>query len=204
VDLVCHGTPSNLYFKQHLEHLGIAFPVDRITFRGEFDQQLTVWKDGKICYQKLWRQDPYFAAFYGNIISNDSCYTCPYAQGKRVSDITIGDFWGLGPLVEQTERPERTSLVLINTETGQRFFDLVSQQLVWEQRPVEEGIRGNGRLNAPPGTNKTATTFKKVYACRTFGFYTSLRVAYKIAGIRTACGTGIKKIKERRKNGNDT
>jgi hypothetical protein len=204
VDLVCHGTPSNTYLKQHLKHLGISFPVDRIAFRGEFDQKLTVWKDGKICHQKAWKDDAYFAAFYGNIISNAACYTCPYAQAKRVSDITIGDFWGLGELVKLDSRHPRPSLVLINTEKGQSFFEAVSEQLNWEQRSVEEGICGNGRLISPPGTNETAEIFRKVYTCKVFGFYNSLRVSYKIAQIRTVFQQWFKILMERLKIRNDT
>lgn len=183
VDLVCHGTPPNTYFKQYIKKLGITFPVDRITFRGEYDQMLTIWKDQKIIYQKSSKDDAYFSAFYGNIISNTSCYRCKYAQPRRVSDITIGDFWGLGELNEIERKSARASLILVNTEKGQEFFNSVKNELVCEQRTVEEGISGNGRLIAPPGEKREAVIFKRVYASKVFELQNALRITYRIVRI---------------------
>lgn len=170
VDLVCHGTPPNAYLLKHLHERRVQFPVDKITFRGEFDKMLTVWKNGEITYQKKWQEDAYFAAFYENMISYDSCYTCQYAKAERVSDITIGDFWGLGTLQTITPGNERPSLVLINTAKGKSFFEKAQMMLTWERREVDEGIRGNGRLLAPPEKNRKARNFERIYRTGLLGF----------------------------------
>lgn len=177
VDLVCHGTPPNKYLKQYLFELKAKEPYQKIRFRGEFDQMLTVWKDDKVVHQKDWKQDVYFAAFYDNMISYDSCYFCKYAQANRISDITIGDFWGIGELNKISRMSERPSLILVNTEKGKQFFDKVSEDLIYEQRDVEEGIRGNGRLNRPPEKNIQANLFQKVYQMRMFGFKKSVKLS---------------------------
>lgn len=41
----------------------------------------------------------------------DCCYKCPFAQEKRVGDLTIGDYWGV-----EKFSPE------VMEENGGRFF----------------------------------------------------------------------------------
>ena len=36
----------------------------------------------------------YYRLFLEGEIYRDCCYECPYADDKRVGDITLGDFWG--------------------------------------------------------------------------------------------------------------
>lgn len=184
VDLVCHGAPPNAYLQKHLKELGIVAPIDRITFRGEYDKKLTVWKDNQIVYQKEATADPYFAAFYEDMISYDSCYTCQYAQAKRISDITIGDFWGLGKLNEIDAKSGRPSLILMNTSKGISFFRNLSECVFWEKRDVAEGINGNGRLIKPPGKNLSAKVFQGMYRTRCFSFRRCVYTYYHIQGLR--------------------
>jgi len=156
IDIVCHGMPPTAYLMKHINR----HKYDRITFRGEYDQKLTIWQKNKIIYQKDKNKDLYFRAFYSNMISYDSCYECKYAKKERVSDITIGDFWGLGDLKTIEKILKRPSLVLCNTERGIDFLEKVKPFLVYEERNVFEGIKGNGRLNNPPGNITMHGLFK--------------------------------------------
>ena len=175
-DLVCHGTPPNRYLLRHLKSQGVEPPFQRIRFRGEYDQQLTVWKDDGIIYQKSKDEDRYFRAFYANTISYDACYSCAYAQAGRVSDLTLGDFWGLGELTTILPKSRRPSLLLINTEKGANLFSRLTDEVICEERSVEEGIGGNGRLNSPPGKSETAKLFRGLYPL--CGFSISVRLAF--------------------------
>ncbi len=179
VDLVCHGTPPNKYLVEHISSLNLKGEIKKVRFRGEFDQKLTVYGIEDILYQKDKDDDTYFKAFYSNMISRNSCYECKYAKAERISDITIADFWGLGELKEITKKSSRPSLVLINTKEGERYFELVKDQLIYEERKVIEAIKGNGRLNRPPGKSIYAVWFQRFY--RVFHFEKSLIYANKTA-----------------------
>lgn len=181
VDLICHGAPPNAYLKQHLAGLSLDAPYQKIRFRGEYDQMLTVWKENKIVYQKDRTEDEYFIAFYENMISYDSCFTCQYAGPERVSDITIGDFWGLGKLQKIDYLSNRPSIILVNTEKGQAFFEKANCNLIYEQRDVMEGIRGNGRLIQPPGKNYKAGLFRWLCGFPSVGFRKRVRVVSRIS-----------------------
>lgn len=175
VDLICHGTPPNRYLKEHLSAVIDANKsISKVRFRGEFDQRISVWSNDEIIYQKDRWNDNYFNLFYKNVISRNSCYLCQYAQAKRVSDITIGDFWGLNELLQIQRKSNRPSIILINTDKGQNFFESVKDNLIYEERPVEEGVRGNGRLNSPPGKNYYTHFFQMLYTV--FRFETTSRI----------------------------
>ena len=178
IDLVCHGTPPNTYLKEYINEIGVSLPVDKIRFRGEYNQQLTIWKNDKIIYNKPYEDDLYFSAFYKNKISMNACYTCKYAQEKRVSDITIADFWGLGELKKINKKSERPSLVLINTNQGEQFFNNVLPYICFEERTVQEAISGNGRLNNPPGKSLEAKAFQLFY--KKFGFSKAVHLSSRV------------------------
>ena len=37
----------------------------------------------------------YYRFFLDGETYRDSCYECPFAQDKRIGDLTIGDYWGV-------------------------------------------------------------------------------------------------------------
>lgn len=174
VDLVCHGTPPNKYLKEYLNRRHIYKNITKISFRGEYDQKIAVWVDRKLMYLKDRKEDIYFKSFYANIISRNSCYLCKYANPYRISDITIGDFWGLKSLNEIKPLNNRPSLVLLNTKKGIDLFNMIKNYLVYEERAVDEGIKGNGRLNSYPSKNKKAVFFQKLYPI--IGFDYSIKI----------------------------
>lgn len=176
IDLICHGTPPNSLLKKHICEQGVEFPISKIRFRGEFDQMLTIWKNDVVIYKQDKNKDLYFSAFYQNMISCDSCYDCQYAAPKRISDLTIGDFWGLGQLDKIEPQGDRPSIILVNTQKGWDFLRAAANQLIFEERSVEEGIAGNGRLNHPPGKSLHAKYFQMCYKLN-FGFKKSIYIA---------------------------
>ena len=46
-------------------------------------------------YSQRFRKDLYYTAYLQGIIHRENCYKCEYADKRRVSDLTIGDFWGI-------------------------------------------------------------------------------------------------------------
>jgi len=48
-----------------------------------------------------------------------SCYACRYKEVPRISDISLGDFWGVR---WQLDTNQGTSLVLLNTSKGRDLF----------------------------------------------------------------------------------
>lgn len=161
VDIICHGTPPLSYLKEHLSEKAPGF--DRFSFRGVFDFKLTAYRGEQILYQHDRREDMYFAAFLDAMIYRDCCYTCQYARSERVSDLTVGDFWGIDRDSMMHPYSGKISVVLPNTEKGMAFFVACQGNLVWEERTLEEAVMGNGNLCRPSRLHPERKKFTERY-----------------------------------------
>ena len=165
IDLICHGTPPLKYLQEYLKEItGRKYDVIKdISFRKK-DWKMTI-EDcfGNILYDKKAEYDLYFRAFQEGLIYRENCYNCRYARPERGSDITIGDFWGLNKQ-EMKNAPEYISCILINTETGCRLLNDIKDQIIIQERPVEEAINGNTNLRKPSEHHKDEGIFKEEYA----------------------------------------
>lgn len=127
-DIVCHGIPSGRIFESYLEmkEKENKSTVDHVNFRnkekGWNRQSLEIGFANGNRYLAGTDEDPYYILYFANICDRPSCHECPYASFNRISDITLGDYWG----IEQSEHPftdekKGVSLVLINTEKGKEL-----------------------------------------------------------------------------------
>ena len=184
VDIICHGTPSNKYLKDYIQKdLKIdAARVTNVKFRLPDAFSLCVFEKDKLLYKSnnLWThryEDLYYNTFIDGFTYRDSCFSCHYAKPERISDITIGDFWGLGNEVSDKEIPEHkngVSCVLPITEKGMQLVEAIRYNLNIYERPVTEAINGNDQLRAPKAENDEIKRFRTL--CHTF----SIRRSYQI------------------------
>lgn len=165
VDLICHGVPSERLFMEHIRQIAGSVPVTTVKFRSEDGYCLNIISSGKSIYKNYaWKDrysDAYFTAFLKSYTFRESCYHCRYASIKRISDLTIGDFWGLDKsVVEEYSLENGVSVILPNTEKGLSFLDKVSDLLELLPRPVEEAVAGNSQLRHPSHKTLTAKIFR--------------------------------------------
>ena len=77
------------------------------------------------------------------VLIRPSCGSCQFKGIPRQSDITLGDFWG----IEHSLDDDRgTSMVMLNSDKGERLFRLVIPKIIFHKRSVEEVVRGNEHL----------------------------------------------------------
>lgn len=160
-DIICHGVPSQKILNDHIKNL---FHVKErffdISFRDSEGYFLTLKGENKILYRKGFPQDKYLTGFQYGLFHRDCCYQCHYASPGRISDITIGDFWGLG----ETKYPKKkVSVILCNTSKGKELIESVKNKLFLEERSVEEAICGNAQLQQPSKKHEFYNLFHKLY-----------------------------------------
>ena len=107
----------------------------------------------------------YLTAFQLSILQRESCMNCKYATPNRVSDITIGDFWGIqdSEKINKEEKEKGISLALINTEKGKKFFEICSPKIFLENRKIEEAVNGNAHLRRSSSKNELRIKFREKY-----------------------------------------
>lgn len=165
VDFICHGVPPSKYFREHMSALKnkIKSNITDVKFRGKDDFKFAVYSGDKKVYLRNCSVDLYYLGFLKGLYHRDCCYKCKYAGINRVSDITIGDFWGLEDLNLKDRGVERVSVVLPNTDKGKEFFENCNEKLFSVKRSVEEIVGKNEQLRHPTAVHEKGEMFKKYY-----------------------------------------
>ena len=184
VDLICHGVPSQKMLNDCIcSYTGMD--PDTLKFRQKISNanSKTIrygWfytiHSGENARQNFVpaHKNPYMAAFLDLLTFRECCYRCKYAYSARQSDITIGDFWGLGANGSSKINPrEGASVILIVTNKGHRLLDLAKTLLYIEEREIQEAIMGNRQLQLPSKENPLRRRFEALY--KTKGFVNAIR-----------------------------
>ena len=131
VDIVCHGVPSPLVWKNYLQMCETKYggKVTGVDFRnktkyGWKDHVETITIDNVEYDSKV-----YTNMFYNHLIIRPSCYNCPYKRIIHPGDITIADCWGIDKLCKTFNDDKGVSLVLVNNEKGKIWFDKVVNEV---------------------------------------------------------------------------
>ena len=163
-DLICHGTPPYAYLEEHICAVNKKKrEVTSFSFRGEHDFSLTLKGEDRVIYQKNAGEDYYFRSFLDGLIHRKICYSCPYAGSARVSDMTIGDFWG-APEGTLNHYAGRISAVLINTGKGMAYWEQLSKHVDREPVPADAIIAGNAQLRKPSEPHPDRSRFEEAVA----------------------------------------
>ena len=144
---------------------------------------------------------PYYFAFIYGHINRENCYSCIYANDKRVSDLTIGDFWGLKSDSKfYNERNNGISVLLPLNEKGIKLIEMIKDEIDIERRNIDEAINGNDQLRAPLKKNKFVYKIRKEYK-KNNNFFKTYKKVFKLKYYKDIIkqNTVIKKIIEIRR-----
>ncbi|MBQ3642935.1 MAG: Coenzyme F420 hydrogenase/dehydrogenase, beta subunit C-terminal domain [Anaerolineaceae bacterium] len=171
VDLICHGTPSPEFLKQHIKNISKSkqHKVEKIYFRDpEFGTEnfyFSLSDSKKRFYKKAVQDDDLYQIGYHNaFINRDCCYQCRFAQRNRPGDLTISDYSGLGLIEPWYKGRKKISCVLVNTEKGAKLYkELCKDSIVSHERNIEEPFTFQKQLNHPFPKNHISIEFQNAY-----------------------------------------
>lgn len=165
VDFVCQGVAPMAYLQEYANSVCPGKHITKASFRGKYDYDMCFYEAGteEPCYKKENYMDLYYEAFLKKLIFTDSCYQCKYARKERISDITIGDFWGIDRTTLLEQHDGRISEILVNTKKGQEVIKQCKQFFYLEEREVKEAIDGNPQLQGPSIPHKEYAKFRAEY-----------------------------------------
>jgi coenzyme F420-reducing hydrogenase beta subunit len=183
VDFVCHGVPSMQLLNDHIiTRIGHG-QYDKVSFRENGSWVIRVLNNDETKYAKSIYRDLYYIGFMKGLFYRDSCYTCKYARKNRASDITIGDFWGLGKMVPVNyPLKDGVSLLLPCTCKGTELIDECKGSMFLEERPIKEALQGNSQLNAPSVRHPKTELFRAMY--KTHGFRKAAKLCLRKERVR--------------------
>lgn len=174
VDILCHGVSPSQYLQEEVLYYKSKWKlrnIQNITFRSNrmfrnFHFCIT-YKNGNKnkTLNRLAYEDPYLNSFLDASSLRESCYTCKFSQLNRCSDITIGDFIGLGKMPSSTTfngKVKNASLVLCNTSKGLNYINTLNSLILFE-RSIQEAYEGGSSLQEPYRKSKWREKFIKNY-----------------------------------------
>ena len=158
MDLVCHGVPAAQMLNEALTLFvkRLGGKLTDFSFRDksnvkQFTSRLVLRKGrGTKTYFVRARYLSFYDAFLKSDNYRDSCYSCSYAGMDRVSDFTVGDYWGMEKHhSHQMQDRADWSCVLVNTEKGEAFLTQYGKNLTLVESTPQWVAEKNGQLRAP-------------------------------------------------------
>lgn len=186
VDIICHGVPSRKMFQDYIENFEIEnnCKVKEFYFR---DKDKGWGLFFKVVYEKNEKKEKtvkpsyessFYQLFLDSSIYRENCYKCPYATENRNSDLTIGDFWGIGqehPDVD-IDSKRGISCIIANSNKGKKIIEKYSVSLYNINSNFEKVARHNHQLSKP---SKHTSEREKILELYKNGTYDDVDNYYK-------------------------
>lgn len=135
VDIICHGVNSPYVWHGYVKYLEGLYNSKLIYYN--FRDKSHGWErtsgspnlrvamkfaNGKeINERAVYNQFHYW--FGQHYILREACFNCRYRTKERISDITIGDFWGIDKIIPGIDIKSGVSAVIVNTQMGSSVID---------------------------------------------------------------------------------
>lgn len=163
VDMVCHSVPSPLAWKHYLDYISTGKQLSAINLRSKetgwsrygysnrFD-----FSDGSYLMARS-NESLYMKLFGGGYITNASCNNCPAKGYSRVSDLTIGDFWGIWDIAPEMDDNKGTSVILVQSACGAEMISKIGEMLAVKRVSLGDASRENQAMlqTASPSTRRS-------------------------------------------------
>lgn len=156
-DIVCHGVGSQAYFDKYMDFAKERYgKIKALRFRAK---EYAGWSCGggvvvvdtsnsekKIPYRDF--DNYYYSYFLSGNIYRKCCYSCKYANTKRVGDFSLGDYWGVEALNLPLQTENGCSLLLVNNERAEKLLETIVD-LDKVETTIEQAAHCNKQLNEP-------------------------------------------------------
>lgn len=131
MDIVCHSVVSPKVWEKYINWFSDGRHVDSVDFRDKKQFGWTAHYETIVTDGKAESSNNYAKLFYRNVAYPLHCFSCYFKTTDRVSDITIGDYWGIDIIDPDFYDDKGTSLVMLNTSKGENYFFSCKDSLIY-------------------------------------------------------------------------
>ena len=176
VDFICHGVPSPDVFKSYIhyvekkKHKKIVGYNNRCKMSGWKHVEETIFEDGKTdyvsCLSQAWRN-----IFYTHNCLRPSCYECRFNHyERRLSDITIADYWGIQDAHPNFSFSKGASVLVPYTEKGEDWKQSIENELIIMDSNIEGVLKLQPHFKGEAAKPHDRKAFWKDYREKGMGF----------------------------------
>ena len=150
IDFICRGSNSPKVYRNFLDELEMLYQskTKKVWFKNKsygwncFSTKIEF--ENGACYLEDRNHDPYIRGYIEeNLYIRPSCARCEFKGLRRVSDVTLADFWGVKLEDNMQETDGGTSMVMLHTEKGKRLWDIISPYVFKIEKKWEDIAPGN-------------------------------------------------------------
>lgn len=173
VDFICHSVPSPLAWGEYVKYRSEIDNGGKLPEKIDLRSKKTGWS--RYQYSNLFEygkdksheaksgESLYMKLFVGGYICRESCENCKFKGYSRVSDLTLGDFWGIWDIHPEMDDNKGTSALLIQSEKGERIFSRIADKLTVKQVSLEEvSLQNSAILKSTAPNEKRDEAFKLI------------------------------------------
>lgn len=173
VDMICHGVPSPKVWQRYLHARRKTdaqnAPLESVNLRSKitgwsryaYSVDLAYQDGSHYCVPQ--GQDPFMRGFVQNLFLRHSCSHCAFKGGRRRSDLTLGDFWGIWDQHPDFDDNRGVSLLLAHSRKGREVWAAVMEGFDCVPVPLEDAFRQNpSALHSSPAHEKREAFFAQL------------------------------------------
>lgn len=174
-DVICHGVYSIRVYRDILNYYETKYKskIADVKFR----DKNTGWKNSsvKITFEsgtiisEVKNISLLAYGFAAGFTNNKTCSLCKHAVIPRRADLTLGDY-GAEDYVNYSKKDIRNgiSVMMINSDKGKGYFDLIKNNMYYEQKSIESLLRVQKNIAQPNTLHPQRDEFFGDYKNKTF------------------------------------
>lgn len=146
IDVLCHGVPSPKIWRMYLNGKKKQFhsSIEKIEFRnkknGWKNYSVNILFSSQQSYFVHYFNDEFIRMFLENIDLRPSCYACPFKEFPRISDMTIGDCWGIENYMPDMDDDQGTSIIMIHSKNGKKLWSSIRKNLMIKEADMDKAL----------------------------------------------------------------
>ena len=149
-DIICQGVPSPAVYKDYLDYLENKYKK-KLSYFNFRDPSRIGWEGHEESFSFAGSSKRYYSRSFSNLYyryyMRESCFECKYTNLHRPGDFSLGDFWGIKEKYPDYYEKNGNSLVLINSEKGESFFERIKPFMKYVAVDIEDALQP--RLRSP-------------------------------------------------------
>ena len=153
-DFICRGINSPKVWRKYLDSFEERYGSKVVYCKAKSKEygwrnltQKVILENGKAYYETKDQSNFTKGYLRTGVYCRPSCYDCRFKGYPRIADITLADFWGIENVDTSMEKDLGTSLVMVNSRKGERFFEEVKKRINYVKVSFDSIEAGNRSLN---------------------------------------------------------
>lgn len=156
-DIICHANPSQKVFDKYKSEIERKYKkkITDIKFRDKDNGWKSsipniYFEDGEKIQEKT-----FYSAFVSELFDRPSCHSCKFSCSNRITDFTIGDFWGIDKVMPEIEDNNTgISLLTVNSLKAKKIFEEIKGFMQFKNIEKEKAFMYNHNKNLNPHKNR--------------------------------------------------